>query len=48
MHFLYVKKVIYLSTHPCPVLYNEQNVHLYRMDIEQYRDEPLQITQIFS
>ena len=30
-----------------PVLYNVQNVNFYRMEIVQYRDEPLQIPQIF-
>ena len=30
-----------------PVLYNVKNVHLYRMEIVQYRYEPLQIPHIF-
>ena len=42
--FFFLKLLFYRHI---PVLYNVQNLHLYDMEIAQYRNEPLQIPQIF-
>ena len=53
MHFflfqviLYNRKDILRSPYRhTPVLYNVQNVHLYRVEIVQYRDDPIQLGQL--
>ena len=53
MHFFLFQVILYnrkdIPRSPyrhTPVLYNVQNVHLYRVEIVQYRDEPIQLGQL--